>query len=324
MDSTPTKPIDSFYGSLNDNEKSALESMLRRDDEVLPTYIPEDSHMHFTTSATHPIEWSPTRNGSPFDSNCWSNASSDFIDWSSEPFDFSSWPTNMETSPSSFIDSPFEFYALPFCPNNWSIDFSDLSDWSLELNDSSSAHTFSNATSGDDVAQEAILSSPCGEQLDSELEMISCQEESNEPGKRGAHTSEIPRQTRRRKKRKPRSPAAPRKRVRSSKFNFSVEEVERQSQAYKRVPRRCGKPGQWKDFNGKVIDGKHFHTGESEVSFKVRPSGGYMPVWMSWDRQKEQFLGEDIDGHTIAVDRGAMFAAVSEGPGSFVGNLVKD
>ncbi|KAK8036338.1 hypothetical protein PG993_008952 [Apiospora rasikravindrae] len=302
MDSTPTKPIDSFYVSLNDNEKSALKSMLRRDDEVLTTYIPADSHMHFPTSATHTIDWSPTSNGSSFDSNCWSNASFDFVDWSSEPFDFTGWPKNMETSPSSFIDSPFEFYGLPFCPNNWSIDFSDL-------NDSSSSHTFAKEASGDDVTQEAIPS---------------CQEESNELGKRGAHASETPRQPRGRKKRKPRSPAAPRKRVRSSKFNFSVEEVERQSQAYKPVPRRCGKPGQWKDLNGKVIDGKQFYTGESKVSFKVRPSGGYMPVWMSWDKQKEQFLGEDIDGHTIAVDRGAMFAAVSEGPGSFVGDLVKD
>ncbi|KAK8115587.1 hypothetical protein PG984_012089 [Apiospora sp. TS-2023a] len=317
MDSTPTKPIDSFYVSLNDNEQSVLESMLRRDDEVLLTYILGDSHMHLPTSATHTIDWSPTSNGSSFDSNCWSNASSDFVDWSSEPFDFTGWPKNMETSPSSFIDSPFEFYGLPFCPNNWSIDFSDL-------NDSSSSHTFTNEASGDDVTQEAIPSSPCGEPSDSGLEMISCQEESNEFGKRGAHASETPRRPRgRKKKRKPRPPAAPRKRVRSSKFNFSVEEVERQSQAYKRVPRRCGKPGQWKDFNGKVIDGQQFHTGESKVSFKVRPSGGYMPVWMSWDKQKEQFLGEDIDGHTIAVDRGAMFAAVSEGPGSFVGDLIK-
>ncbi|KAK8035684.1 hypothetical protein PG993_010679 [Apiospora rasikravindrae] len=306
MDSTPTRTIDSFYGSLNDNEKSALESMLRRDDEVLPTYTPEDSHMHFPPSATHTTEWSPTSNESPFDPNCWSNASSDFVDWSSEPFDFTGWPKNMETSPSSFIDSPFEFHGLPFYPNNWSIDFSDL-------NDSSSAHTVLGEASGDDVTQEAVLSSPCGEPSDSGLEMINCQEESNELGKRG-----------RKKRRKPRSPAAPRKRVRSSKFNFSVEEVERQSQAYKRVPRRCGKPGQWKDFNGKVIDGKHFHTGESELSFKIRPSSGHMPVWMSWDKQEGQFRGEDIDGHTMAVDRGAMFTAVSEGPGSFVGDFIKD
>ncbi|KAK7920681.1 hypothetical protein PG985_008703 [Apiospora marii] len=318
MDSTPTRTVDSFYGSLNDNEKSALESMLRRDDEVLPTYIPEDSHMHLPTSATHTIEWSPTNHGSSFDSNCWSNASSAFVDWSSEPFGFTGWPKIMETSPSSFIGSPFEFYGLPFCLNDWSIDFSDL-------NDSSSVHIFLDEASGGDVTQEAILLSPCGEPSDSGLEMINCQEESNELGKRGTHASDTPRQPQgRKKRRKPRSPAAPRKRVRSSKFNFSVEEVERQSQAYKRVPRRCGKPGQWKDFNGKVIDGKHFHTGESELSFKIRPSSGHMPVWMSWDKQEGQFRGEDVDGHTIAVDRGAMFTAVSEGPGSFVGDFIKD
>ncbi|KAK8130826.1 hypothetical protein PG984_007264 [Apiospora sp. TS-2023a] len=305
MDSTPTKPIDSFYVSLNDNEKSALKSMLRRDDEVLTTYIPADSHMHFPTSATHTIDWSPTSNGSSFDSNCWSNASSDFVDWSSEPFDFTGWPKNMETSPSSFIDSPFEFYGLPFCPNNWSIDFSDL-------NDSSSSHTFAKEASGDDVTQEAIPSSPCGEPSDSGLEMISCQEESNELGKRGAHASETPRQPRGRKKRKPRSPAAPRKRLSGSPKHTSRFLAGVANLASGRISM------------AKVIDGKQFHTGESKVSFKVRPSGGYMPVWMSWDKQKEQFLGEDIDGHTIAVDRGAMFAAVSEGPGSFVGDLVKD
>ncbi|KAK8031852.1 hypothetical protein PG990_001586 [Apiospora arundinis] len=319
MDSTPTRSIGWSYESLNDIEKSALESMLQHDNEVLPPYIPEDSHMHSLTSTTHTIEW-PS-----FNFNCWSKASFDvFTDWPKSVMNFDSWCFNMETSPSNLTDSPFDIYGAPFCPGNWSIDFSDIDNWPLDHIDGSGTHAFSNEASRDDVAQEAIPCSPYGEPSELGPEMTSCQEEPNKLGKRSAYPLETQSQTQvLPKRRKTRSPAAPRKRIRSSRFNFSVDEVERQSQAYKPVPRRCGKTGQWKDFNGKIMDGKLFRTSESEVAFKIRPNGGYMPVWMYWDKQEGWFRGDDIDGHTMVVDRDTMFAAISEGPGCFVGELVK-
>lgn len=233
----------------------------------------------------------------------------------------------MEPSPSSFIGSPYDFYGASFCPDNWSIDFSNIDNWPLDLIDDSSAQTLSEEAKNDDVIPEAIVYSPCGEQpllSHPGQETMSGDKGSNNLGKRAAHTLETPSQTQvLPKRRKPRSSAAPRKRRGFKKINYSVEEVAWQSQTYK-VLHRCNKPGQWKDSNGKVFDGEYFHTPDSEMSLKVRSGAGHMPVWVTWDKKEERFQGEDIDGKTLVVDRDTMFAAVSKGAGSFVGDLIKE
>ncbi|KAK8029459.1 hypothetical protein PG993_010750 [Apiospora rasikravindrae] len=327
MDSTPTRPTDWFYGSLNENEKSALDSMLRDDDEVLPTYSPEDSHIPFPAGTTDTIEWTSAINEPIFDLNCRPSASFGFTGWPKGIMSLVGGRFNMEASRSSFIGSPYDFYGTSFCPDNWSINFSSIENCPLDLIDDSSAQSLSEEAQNDHLIPEAIVYSPCGEHPvlgHPGQETMSCDKESNNLGKRAAHTLETPSQTQvLPKRRRLTSSAAPRKRKGSKKIDYSVEEVAWRSQTY-RVLHRCNKPGQWKDFNGKVFDGEYFHTPDSEMSLKVRSGAGHMPLWVTWDKKKGRFQGEDIDGKTLVVDRDTMFAAVSKGAGSFVGDLIKD